>query len=54
MICCDPVGFLVTEYLGVDPVQLQHQSVNHVGVQPLIWAQELGVPLELLMVAVNV
>lgn len=28
IICSDPVGFLVTEYLGEDPVQLQHQFVN--------------------------
>lgn len=24
----DPVGFRITQYLGVDPVQLQHQFVN--------------------------
>ncbi|KAF0036087.1 hypothetical protein F2P81_011399 [Scophthalmus maximus] len=35
-ICSDPVGFFVTEYLGVDPVELQHQSVNEFNVHPLI------------------
>lgn len=54
IIYSDPVCFLVTEYLRVDPVQLQHQSVNQFSVHPLVRAQELGVPLELLMVIVNV
>lgn len=54
VICSDPVGFLVAEYLGVDPVELQHQCVDQLSVHPLVWAQEVSVPLELLMVIVNV
>lgn len=53
-MCRDPVGFLVTEYLGVDPVELQHQSVNQLGVQPLIRAQELDITLQLVLVAIKI
>lgn len=36
VICSDPVGFLVAEYLGVDPVELQHQRVDQLSVHPLV------------------
>lgn len=36
VLCSDHVGFLVTEYLGVYPVQLQHQSVNQFSFHPLV------------------
>lgn len=48
------MSFLVSEYLGVDPVELQNQFVNQLSVHPLVCAQELSVPLQLLMVTVNV
>lgn len=50
----DPVSFFVTEYLRVDPVQLQHQFVDQLSIHPLIWAHELGVHPKAFMVTVKV
>ena len=46
---------MVVQNLGVDPVELQNQSVEQCRVHPLVPTQELGVPLEkMITVIINV
>lgn len=50
----DLAGFLVTEYLRVDSVELQHQPVDQLGVHPLIRAEKRCIILELLITAFSI